>query len=242
MAAGWEGSITNWGYATGTNLVVHNGCGLNVSDAHPQYPTEAFNWQSDTFAAWSELCPGPHTKRYATSYTISSTPSGIPLAFTFSGVGTSSVKLISSAGEIFPCSLWPSGHPDSHLYLINFVAGFEGGSPVIPSPSSYKAKPEFMDFNCEITATFPTNSCPSTLISQEFIISIRTNWSARASDLIIGFDQNKYVSIGEKDGLGPTYFHPTTGEIMTGEEWKNYICSTSGGISRFLSGTPHNMF
>lgn len=237
--AGWEGAITGWGFATGTNSTIHSGCGLNISDAHPQYPTETFSWTSDTFAAWSNICPPVGTKVYAIKYDLTSSPGGIPNAFKVVGSGANAT-IISNPSEVFPCEKW-ANHPQGIPYPLSFVAGTEGGSPVIPSPSAYSAKPEYMDFTVTITATFPPNSCPGTL-SKSFTIRICTNWSARASDLIVGFDQNKYDSVGEYGGEGPTYFHPTTGAIMSGEEWRQYICSTAGGASRFLTGTTHNMF
>lgn len=236
--AGWEGAINGWGIATGTNSVIHTGCGLSISDAHPQYPTEAFSWVSDTFAAWSNNC-STNAKVYAVSYSLTSSPGGIQNAFVVTGGGPSAT-IISNPSEVFPCELW-SSHPQGIPYLMDFSSGVDGGNPVIPSPSAYSAKPQYMDFTVTITATFPPNSCPGTL-SKSFEMRIHTNWSPRASDLIVGFDSNKYDSVGESGGQGPTYFHPTTGEVMSGEEWRQYVCSTAGGTSRFLTGTAHNMF
>jgi len=236
--AGWEGDILSWGIAKGKNYVVHSSCGLLLSDAHIEYPTEAFHWESNTFAAWAMSPPGKcNTKKYASRYTITSSYSGIDTVFKFKGAGSANVRLITDPYELLACRLW-TNHPQALTYRISY-GSFDEGKAVSPSQTSYTKNPLYFDFDCVITGYF--TACCVGSISHSCTVRIYANWSPRASDLIRGFTTNTYPATGEDSGLATTWFNPTTQSPMTADEWHNYVCANMRGASRFLSNTKNNM-
>lgn len=236
--AAFEDDILNWGLARGDHITIHENCGLRLSDANPNWPTEAFRWESKPFHAWSYIC-GTTTKKYATKYTISSSPDGVANAFDFIGLGTNQAQLVTTPYELLPCRFWAS-HPQGILYPLDFNEGIEYDKPLIPSQEKYVRKPNWMDFECTITAYFP-GCCPATLTSHSFTLRVVTNWSSRASDLMRGLGSHPHPKSGEDAGLGTTWFHPNTQEPMTADEWHQWVCENLNNASRFLANTKHNM-
>lgn len=234
--AAFVGAILGWGLATGTPINIHSSCGLNISDAHITNPTESFGWISDSFYAYSNECSSGNIV-YATSYTIKSTPSGIPAAFDFNIISPTNVQIISKPTEILPTRLW-STHPDAQIYPLDWSIE---NKTTFPSPTAYIAKKEYMDFDVVVTAYFPPNSCPATLDSHTFTIRVYTIWSARAYDSISGMSGHPLPSSGDNAGLGTNFYSSDGKTILTSTEWCQFICSQYSNKSRFLSGTSHNI-
>lgn len=259
---GWEGDILNWGYARGGNQLTYFSCGLLVSDAHESYPTEAFHWESNEFAAWS-IGSGSGDKQYATCYTISSfrlriantpwytvkdlemrvdnsewriTHPRIRKAFGFVNEGTNHVRLVADPYSLLPCRLWanhPEAIPSSILYGV-----FWEDKIVTPSQKAYISMPLYVDFDCVIAGHF--TNCLDDSVSHRCIVRVYMNWSSRASDLILGFDDNQLPLTKEDYGLATTWFDPVTKLPMTAKEWHNYVCANMHEASRFMSNTIQN--
>jgi hypothetical protein len=237
----WTGSILTWSEAApaiGVNGIIHAECGGTLLDAHETSPTEGFSWASVPFCGWSQLCVSPYTNTPATSYTITSVPTGIETAFSFLPIA-GVTSLVTLPIELLPTRLW-STHPLAIAHPILFLPVIANGAPTIPSPYSYQAPPSFYEFTCIITAHF-TACCPPILVSQPFTIMVFANWSGRAADVLTGFDSNRYIATGEPTLTGPNFFHPVSGMPMTGVEWATTICSAYPS-GKLISHTPHNLY